>query len=157
MKLEFRKGRREDAAALTELARASKASWGYPAAWQDAWAASLQVAPDYIGRELVQVAMQGHDLVGFYALVRRDGGWMLDHFWVHPTFQGRGAGRAMFEHLTGCVRTTGPGVVLIEADPNAAGFYAHMGAREVGHVPAPVEGDPSRRLPVFEVRVESWP
>jgi hypothetical protein len=43
--------------------------------------------------------------------------------------------------------------VVIEADPFAAGFYARMGARQTGTVAAPVEGDSSRRLPVFEVEV----
>ena len=44
---------------------------------------------------------------------------------------------------------------MIEADPYAAGFYARMGARQKGTVPAPVEGDPGRTLPVFEVEVKA--
>jgi hypothetical protein len=30
-----------------------------------------------------------------------------------------------------------------------------MGARQTGTVPAPVEGDPDRALPVFEVEVKT--
>jgi hypothetical protein len=40
--------------------------------------------------------------------------------------------------------------VRVEADPPAAAFYEHCGARPVGHVPAPVLGTP-RELPVLEI------
>jgi len=46
-------------------------------------------------------------------------------------------------------------VLVIEADPYAAGFYARMGAQRRGTVAAPVEGDPDRSLPVFEVDVSA--
>ena len=155
MQLEFRKGRHGDAETLSAIARESKASWGYPAAWLRAWASSLEVTSAYIEREGVWVATQGNEAAGFYALVRLDGTWLLDHFWVRPACQGQGVGRAMFVHLVDSVRAMGPGVVVIEADPNAAAFYRHMGARDVGEVPAPVEGDPSRSLPVLEVTVDA--
>jgi len=45
--------------------------------------------------------------------------------------------------------------VVIESDPFAAGFYTRMGARQTGTVAAPVEGDPNRRLPVFEIDVHA--
>ena len=38
-------------------------------------------------------------------------------------------------------------------DAYAAGFYARMGARQTGTLAAPVAGNPSRALPVFEVEV----
>jgi hypothetical protein len=61
----------------------------------------------------------------------------------------------MYGHALQQVRAIQPGVVVIEADPYAAGFYARMGARRKGTVPAPVEGDPGRTLPVFEVEVKA--
>lgn len=64
--------------------------------------------------------------------------------------QGRGAGRALFEHALEQARAAGPGTVRIEADPGAAGFYARMGARRTGHRPAPMDGAPARALPLFE-------
>lgn len=155
-KLEFRNATQSDAAALTALARDAKASWGYPAAWQAAWAQSLQVTPDYIGREVVWLAVHDGDIAGFYALVARgQGRWLLDHFWVRPAWQGQGVGRAMFEHVVERVRALRPGVLVIESDPNAAGFYVRMGAREVGSLVSPVKGDPLRRLPVLELTVDA--
>jgi hypothetical protein len=42
-------------------------------------------------------------------------------------------------------------MVRVESDPHAAGFYRRLGAREVGAVSAPMDGDPARVLPVFEL------
>src|SRR4030095_205456 len=47
-------------------------------------------------------------------------------------------------------RALRPGVLVIESDRFAAGFYARMGARQTGAVAAPMDGDPNRRLPGLE-------
>jgi hypothetical protein len=59
----------------------------------------------------------------------------------------------MFLDAVDRIRAIRPGIMVIEADPHAAGFYARMGGRRNGTVPAPVEGDPGRTLPVFEIDV----
>ena len=64
-------------------------------------------------------------------------------------------GRQLFAHALDQIRASRPGVLVIEADPYAAGFYARMGARPTGTVPAPVDGEPSRTLPVFEIDVSA--
>ncbi|HKQ98324.1 MAG TPA: GNAT family N-acetyltransferase [Candidatus Polarisedimenticolia bacterium] len=153
----FRKARPDEAERLTALAVASKASWGYPAAWIAEWTPGLAVTPDYIEREVVWVVEAGTEVVGFYALVARGRDCLLDHFWVDPGRQGSGVGRAMFEHAVEHVRHLGADRLMIESDPNAAAFYLHMGASEIGHLPAPVAGDAARRLPVLEVRLASGP
>lgn len=152
--IEFRRARPDEAERFTTLARAAKASWGYPAALAEAWAASLTVTPEQIEREAFHAALRGGEVIGFYAIVRQEGRWLLDHFWVSPQCQAQGVGRAMFIDAIACGRRLGAGIVVIEADPNAAGFYARMGAREVGSIPAPIEGNAERRLPVFEVRID---
>jgi len=155
MELEIRRAVPGEAVRLSGIARAAKASWGYPAAWLSAWEASLRVAPEYVQHHLVWVAVHDGEMVGFYALEQRDDRWLLEHFWVEPGWQGRGVGRRLFDHALATVRAIRPGIVTIEADPNAAGFYARMGASESGSVAAPLEGEPGRRLPIFEVNVSA--
>ena len=151
--LEIRRGVPADAARLTEIARVAKAHWGYPAAWLSVWKPALTITPDYLRQQLVHVGTIGQALVGFYALEPRGEQWSLEHFWVEPAWHGRGIGRQLYAHAFGRVRDLRPGVLVIHADPYAAGFYARMGAQRKGTVPAPVEGDPDRTLPVFEVDV----
>jgi GNAT superfamily N-acetyltransferase len=143
-----------EAERLTEIARAAKAHWGYPERWLAAWRPVLSITPEYAERQLVYVAAQERELLGFYALEPRGDRWSLEHFWVDPPWHGRGVGRRMFDDALDRVRAIHPGVVVIEADPYAAGFYARMGARRTGTVPAPADGAPDRTLPVFEVEVE---
>ena len=144
-----------DSERLTDIARIAKAHWGYPEAWLTAWKPILSVTPDYVERQLVYVAALGHELVGFYALEPRGDRWSLEHFWVDPRWHGRGVGRFMFGHALENIRAIRPGVLLIEADPYAAGFYARMGARQTGTVAAPADGEPGRTLPLFEVEVKA--
>jgi GNAT superfamily N-acetyltransferase len=151
----MRQGLPVDSERLSQIARSAKAHWGYPEAWLAAWEPILRITPEYLQRQLVYVGTLGHEMVGFYALEQRGEGWSLEHFWVDPSWHGRGVGRRMYGHALDRVRAIRPGVMVIEADPYAAGFYARMGARQKGTVPAPVEGDPDRTLPVFEVEVSA--
>jgi hypothetical protein len=91
--------------------------------------------------------------------VRRRAGWKADHFyaleprgdrgrssicgWNRPAGAAQGA---LFARTGAFVS----GRIVIEADPFAASF-ARMGARQTGTVAAPMDGDPDRRLPVFEI------
>jgi GNAT superfamily N-acetyltransferase len=151
--LEIRRAAPEDAVRLTVIARAAKAHWGYPAAWLTTWEPVLTITADYLGRAIVFVATRGGTPIGFYALEPRGDRWSLEHMWVEPGTLGRGAGRSLFTHALGTVRALRPGILVIESDPFAAGFYARMGARQTGDVAAPMDGDADRRLPVFEIEV----
>jgi GNAT superfamily N-acetyltransferase len=149
--LEIRRAAPDDAARLTAIARAAKAHWRYPTAWLADWEPVLTITPDYIRREIVFVGMRDGKPIGFYVLEPRGERWSLEHMWVEPGEHGRGAGRSLFTHALGTVRVLRPGVLVIESDPFAAGFYARMGARQTGTVNAPMDGDPDRRLPLFEI------
>lgn len=155
VELRIRRALPDDSERLSEIARTAKAHWGYPEAWLVAWTPLLSITPEYVAHQLVYVGARDHEMVGFYALEPRGERWSLEHFWVDPRWHGRGVGRHMYVHAVDRVRTIRPGVLVIEADPYAAAFYARMGARQTGTVPAPVEGDPDRTLPVFEVEVKA--
>ena len=151
--LRIRRAQSGDAERLTQIARAAKAHWGYPEAWLSAWKSILRITAEYAERQLVYLAAVDSETVGFYVLEPRDDRWSLEHFWVDPPWHGRGVGRSMFAHAVDRIRAIRPGIMVIEADPYAADFYARMGARRNGTVPAPAEGDLGRTLPVFEMDV----
>ncbi len=155
VELRVRRARPADAARLSEIAGAAKAHWGYPEAWLAAWAPVLEVTPEYVERQRVFAGAYERETVAFYALEARAERWSLEHFWVDPRWHGRGVGRRMFGDALDRIRAVRPGIMVIEADPYAAGFYARMGAQQKGTIPAPVEGDPHRTLPVFEIEVKA--
>jgi len=144
----LRPARDEDAAALTRVARAAKASWGYPEVWLREWEAQLTITRDYLRRNHVIVAELEGRVVAFGALVGISEGADLDHLWVLPEAQGAGIGRALFEGLVEAARASGARALRIDSDPNSRAFYERLGAHYVGERPAPVAGV-ARTLPVL--------
>jgi GNAT superfamily N-acetyltransferase len=144
-----------EAATLTALAQRSKAHWGYPTEWLNSWRSQLTIDGSYILRHEVLVAELGGRIAGMCSLERSERGWALEHVWVDPEHMGHGVGKALVEQALAIAASVNSGPVRIEADPNAAGFYRRLGAREVGKVSAAMPGAPDRVLLLFEFQVGS--
>jgi len=138
----------EDADALTEIAHAAKRHWGYPEKWIESWRDILTMRPEFIAANVAYSAIEEGRAVGFYLLTTENDGIHLDHLWIAPHAMGRGIGRALFAHALAQTRALGHRILKIEADPNAEGFYAHMGARRVGVALTQVENQ-RRELPLL--------
>ncbi len=142
-----------DAALLTEIAYAAKRHWGYPERWIESWSDTLTIRAEFIAANVAYCAMEDGRAVGFYLLTSESDGLHLDHLWVAPRAMGRGMGRALFEHARDQTRSLGHRTLRIEADPNAEGFYARMGARRVGVTVTSIEDQP-RELPLMRYDLE---
>lgn len=132
--LEVRRAAPGEADALSRIAFAAKGHWGYPGEWMERWRDALTVSPDFVDRNEVWAAVEepGGGPVAFYALVGRGRLLELEHLWVSPARMGTGVGRRLFDHAVRRAASLGAEAVEIEADPNAEGFYARVGARRVG-------------------------
>jgi GNAT superfamily N-acetyltransferase len=121
-----------DAAVLTEIAFAAKRHWGYPERWIENWRDTLTVRPEFITSHATYAAILDRRTAGFYALDRKDDRMKLVHLWVLPNAMDQGVGRSLFIHSLDRARDLGCRKLEIESDPNAEGFYRHMGARRTG-------------------------
>ena len=146
--LVIRRAQPAEAPVLRDLAIASKAYWGYADEWMARWASLLRLPPAYVRDNEVFVATRDQ-IVGFYALIFRGSLATLDHLWVLPVCIGQGVGGALFAHALAHAAQRRAQVIEIEADPNAVGFYAHMGARQVRET----IGDMGRVLPIMAIDV----
>jgi len=146
--MQILRARPDDAAALTEIAFAAKRHWGYPERWIVSWTHLLTIEPHLIDRQPTFTAYIDGKPVGFYSLNRKSGAVCLEHLWVLPHFMRRGVGRALFLHAVEQLKALGFKRLEIESDPNAAGFYEHMGARCVATSVSELEGQ-LRELPVL--------
>jgi GNAT superfamily N-acetyltransferase len=136
----------DDAATLTRIAHDAKRHWGYPEHWIQHWQDDLTISPEFVAANQVCVAENEGELLGFYALIIRDGKAELDHLWVAPEHIGAGVGKELFLHAM--QRAAGRNVSEVEilSDPNAEGFYRKMGAHRIGETVSEIEGEP-RSLP----------
>ncbi len=145
--MQITRAKPEDAAELTSVAFAAKRHWGYPERWIQSWRDILTVTPKFVAANPTFSAIQGDRVVGFYSLTaepRPD----LTHLWVLPVSMGRGFGRALFEHAIEQARALGWASFEMEADPNAEGFYLHLGAKRIGTNVSEIDGA-RRELPLL--------
>ena len=154
MDIQIRRAQPEEAAALTEIAHAAKRHWGYPENWIEHWKDDLTITPDFIANNEMYVAVTGEEIAGCCALVMTDSLAELEHMWISPAHMGGGVGRALFNQIVERATTLNARVMELSADPNAEGFYKHMGATRIGEVRSEIEGQP-RVLPRMSVNLES--
>ncbi len=152
--MEIRRAEPEDASALTRIAFAAKGHWGYPEHWMERWRESLTITHEFIRRNEVHVAIVEEQPAGFYALAGEGRRIELEHLWVLPERMGAGVGRTLFGHAIRTATSLGAGVVGIEADPNAEGFYHRMGATRVGEIVYEIDGR-ERVLPLLAIYVQA--
>lgn len=150
-KVSLRPARGDEADALTELALRSKAHWGYSDEFIEACRDELTVDPQDIASGRVVVAVVDGGLGGFSTLVGHPPVAEVEALFVEPEHIGAGIGigTTLFVALCDGARRAGFSRLLIEADPNAAGFYERQGAVKVGDRPS--GSIPGRRLPLLEL------
>lgn len=141
-----------DADPATAIARAAKASWGYPREWLAAWEPQLTISPADLEWHDGFIAETCGEVMGVALLTRTGDTFELAHLWVAPEAQGRGVGRRLLGAVCDRAAIRGATELRIESDPNAVSFYERMGARTVGSVQAPVCGQ-DRVLPVMALPV----
>ena len=136
----------DDAPVLTKIAHDAKRHWGYPEHWIKHWESDLTISSDFIRDNHVYVAEEDGEIQGFYALSVTDSKAELEHMWVTPARIGSGVGKDLFLDAMERAAALNVSAVEMSADPNAAGFYKHMGATQIGEMDASIDGQ-SRTLP----------
>jgi len=153
MDIQIRRAKPAEADVLTEIAHAAKRHWGYPENWIEHWKDDLTITPEFISDNEVYVAVADKEIVGCCALASGNSPAELEHMWIKPEHIGTGVGRALFLHLKERAVHLGLPALEISSDPNAEGFYQHMGAKRIGDVRSEIEGKP-RVLPRMIVKLE---
>jgi len=136
----------DEAPVLTRIAHDAKRHWGYPEHWIKHWESDLTISADFIRDNHVYVAEEDGEIQGFYALSVIGDRAELEHMWVTPDRIGTGMGKDLFLDAMERAAALNVNAVEILADPNAAGFYEHMGATQIGEIDASLDGQ-IRTLP----------
>jgi N-acetylglutamate synthase-like GNAT family acetyltransferase len=151
----IRPARREDCAALTDLAMRSKAVWGYDAAFMEACREELTITPEMLDSDIVKVLEADGALAGFYRLKLENGVVEVYDFFIDPAQLRQGHGKRLWAALMDDARGYGVKTLGVDADPQAEAFYAAMGMRRVGE--APSASIPGRMLPRLTLDLRTAP
>jgi GNAT superfamily N-acetyltransferase len=150
IKARLRAARPDEREALGTLCLRSKAFWGYNESFLAAVAPHLRVGDDSLASGRVWVAVEGADIpLGVVEVVPlRKNLADLNMLFVEPAHVRKGFGRMLFGKALDLARALGAREMTLDSDPEAAGFYAAMGAQRIGAFPTGVNG---RLLPRFRV------
>ncbi len=150
--LTLRSARADELSALSDLCLRSKAVWGYDAAFMAACRAELMLHADELTSTHIQVAESADGSIAGMAQVKVTGpDAELSKLFVDPGRIRDGAGRLLFGWAANTARDLGAVRMIIDADPDAAGFYRRMGAQIERMVPS--GSIPGRMLPQLVVRL----
>jgi GNAT superfamily N-acetyltransferase len=142
----------EDHQLLTETAKSSKGSWGYPEDWMELWKPDMEVSSEYILRNKVVKVFEHDIFIGFFGIRETGTGVAeIDHLWLNPGSMQKGYGRLIFYHIIDHLRSKGYKTATLTAEPHANGFYDKMGGRVTGKFRGKVIG---RYLDVYEYEIK---
>ncbi len=146
--IKLRRPHEDELPDLTALCLRSKAHWGYDDKFMAACVEEMTLHPaDGIKTHLrVAEDEQGYIGVAWLALTD-DKTTSIEAMFVEPARMGIGAGRLLYRWIVETSREMGADTLMIDADPNAAPFYRHMGAYDVGETPS--GSIPGRMLPLL--------
>jgi N-acetylglutamate synthase-like GNAT family acetyltransferase len=142
----------DDCQALRALVRAAKGYWHYSSDYMQVWDYDQCITPEFIVHYMVRCAVDGSEIIGFYAYSTEGEIRELKHLWVAPEHIGTGVGRRLLLDAIEKLRSAGVSKVQIVADPNSEGFYRRMGARRLPETrPGPLE----QQFPVLVLDVDT--
>ena len=150
--MQFRNPRPNEANALTELTFASKRHWGYPEEWMALWADDLTISPEYIEKNMVVVAEDGAELLGYVSVKQEDDKFYFDNLFVNPRHIRKGIGEKLLDIALDWCKENHVAQLHVYSDPYSRGFYEKTGAMFVEEIASEVI--PGRTLPFFTYHIE---
>jgi GNAT superfamily N-acetyltransferase len=148
MTIVLRPAHADEASVLSALCLRSKAHWGYDAAFMRACVAELTLRPEDLTPDTLVVAEIDGALAGMAQVGPVGADADLMAMFIDPDYIGQNLGRVLFNWCVETARATGAARLMIDADPQAAGFYTRMGAVQIGTTPS--GSIPGRVLPLLE-------
>ena len=128
MSVSIRPGAADEGARLKEIAIAAKGFWGYEPARVREWADKGDFSPQRLSELTVFVAEADARPIGWCSLIPRGELCWLEDLWIDPAWIGKGVGTRLFVRAAEHAKELGAVRMEWEAEPNAIGFYAKLGA-----------------------------
>jgi ribosomal protein S18 acetylase RimI-like enzyme len=140
-----------DSETLTSITKRSKAYWGYTNEQMNEWSKLLTITEAYIEKNAVFKLLIADDVAGYYSFLNiNEHTVRLDNLFVIPQFIGKGFGNLLLNDFLTRMGKRGTKKILLDADPNAEGFYTKFGFIKVGQIETSIK---DRYLPIMELNL----
>lgn len=152
MTVRLREPHPDEAANLSDIGWRAKAHWGYAESFMQACRDELTVSPASLTdpSEYWRLAEVDGRIAGYVGVVPESAAMAeVEALFVEPGLIGSGIGRRLFLAAADAAKARGYTCLVIQSDPEAAGFYEKMGAKRVGDRPS--DSVPGRNLPLYEL------
>ena len=137
-----------EAKALTEIAKQSKAFWGYSKAHIKIWDADLTITEHMLKTMMAYVYIHQNQIVAFYIFgLPKNKTVELEFLFVLPNFIGKGIGTLLMKHFLEKARAN-VDFIRVLSDPNAEDFYTSFGFSKIGKKESSIAG---RFLPIMQL------
>jgi GNAT superfamily N-acetyltransferase len=148
----LRPARDDERPVLDDICFRAKAHWGYDTVFMEHVRDQIRVSAEAIALGHVWVALDAAGNPGGVVQVERHDAATADLslMFIAPECMRRGFGKALFVKACELARDMGVNELVIDSDPQAAGFYAAMGATRIASAPTGYQG---RLLPRFSLRL----
>ncbi|MFN4102239.1 MAG: GNAT family N-acetyltransferase [Pararhodobacter sp.] len=143
--MRLREPERHELPALSDLCLRSKAHWGYSAAMVEAFRSELTIRSDDLEEDAFIIAEDSRGIAGIVQVSVEGREAILEKLFIEPARMGTGVGRLLYDWACDTARRRGALRLVIDSDPDAAAFYARMGASSRGESPS--GSIPGRMLP----------
>ena len=153
--IKLRPATAEHLTVINRIAFSAKAYWGYSDEFMEACRDELTTTVQDLnsGNEVFQLAMSGEEVVGFCRLRNNSGNICeLDAIFVDPYYIGRDVGKVLLDWAKGTGRSWGKTEVVMQSDPDAAGFYLSQGGSVTGERES--ESISGRFLPLISIPLD---
>lgn len=150
----LRPARLDECAILDDICYRSKAYWGYDAAFMASVRDQIRVSRAAVTNGRVWVAADAADRpCGVVEVDPLDETVAdLTLLFIDPDHMRKGLGRRLYAKALALAASLGARHLVIDSDPQAAAFYASMGAVRTGAEPTGYQG---RLLPKFRVALDA--
>ena len=123
-----------EASELSRISIESESYWGYDSDFMDKFKVIYQVTDDFIRKNPTFILYEDGRIIGFYSLLIKQEGNIIDFFYIEPQCIGKGYGEKMWNHLENYCKGHNIKDFTLVTSPQAKEFYEKMGAIQIGEV-----------------------
>jgi len=111
------------------------------------WKPELELREVDLDQQQILVLWKEEQAIGFSAVQEHNEHFEVNHLWLLPPQMGKGLGKRLLQQSLTKAFVSGK-LIIVDADPNAEGFYANFGFITFEQVPS---YPPGRFLPRMRI------